>query len=220
MMQEIQCSDPSNSSKDDGSLPASIDNAQILSPTQDPATTSVSLPSTEGTNGLELVDYQKDAARDDGSSASSSGSPWFQLRKDAAAFVSQTLRRGRKNFWQLTTSRVAVLLSSSAVSSASTHQFLKDYEDLNIFILAGEAFCGIEALEFRQKVKAVCESYFLACHRQNIHESLGHRHIIKISACYLCMFPDGIFMKLVVTFRNEFCLNNGTYMSQKYCLSG
>lgn len=177
MMQEIHHSDqtskyPSNSNKDDGSLPSASDGAQILSLLQEPATTSISLPSTEGTNGYEHVDYQKNTERDDGSSASSSGSPWFQLRKDAAAFVSQTLQRGRKNFWQLTTSRVAVLLSSSAVSSASTHQFLKDYEDLNIFILAGEAFCGLEALEFRQKVKSVCESYFVACHRQNIHVSV------------------------------------------------
>ncbi|KAI9194539.1 hypothetical protein LWI28_006939 [Acer negundo] len=108
-------------------------------------------------------------ARDDGSAASSSGSPWYQLRNDATAFVSQTLLRGRKNLWQLTTSRVSVLLSSAAVSSSSIHQFLKNYEDLNVFILAGEAFCGIDAVEFRQKLKAVCENYFVAFHRQSIH---------------------------------------------------
>lgn len=158
----------SKSNVDDGPVPVSTDGSQILPPGLETAT-SVSFPSTERTNGFEHTDNQKDLERDDGSSASSSGSPWFQLRKDAATFVSQTLRRGRKNFWQLMTSRVAVLLSSSAVISASTHQFLKDYEDLNIFVLAGEAFCGIQALEFRQKLKAVCESYFVAFHRQNIH---------------------------------------------------
>nr|XP_043631842.1 syndetin [Erigeron canadensis] len=108
-------------------------------------------------------------SRDDGSGASSSGSPWFQLRSDATIVVSQTLQRGRKNLWQLTMSRLSVLLSSSAVSSTSIHQFLKIYEDLNIFILAGEAFCGSEAVEFRQKVRVICENYYLAIHRQNIH---------------------------------------------------
>ncbi|KAI3748213.1 hypothetical protein L6452_11156 [Arctium lappa] len=108
-------------------------------------------------------------SRDDGSGASSSGSPWFQLRNDATLFVSQTLQRGRNYLWQLATSRVSVLLSSAAVSSTSIHQFLKIYEDLNMFILAGEAFCGAEAVEFRQKVKAFCESYYIAFHRQNIH---------------------------------------------------
>ncbi|XP_031111673.1 syndetin isoform X4 [Ipomoea triloba] len=107
--------------------------------------------------------------RDGGETASSSGSPWFQLRKDAATFVSQTLHRGRRNLWQLTTSRVAVLLSSPVVCSTSIHQFLTMYEDLNTFILAGEAFCGSEAVEFRQKVKFVCESYFASFHRQNIY---------------------------------------------------
>ncbi|KAK1409966.1 hypothetical protein QVD17_36497 [Tagetes erecta] len=108
-------------------------------------------------------------SRDDGTGASSSGSPWFQLRNDATIFVSQTLQRGRRNLWQLTTSRVSVLLSSAAVSSTSIHQFLKIYEDLNIFILAGEAFCGAEATDFRQKVKSICENYYLAFHKQNIH---------------------------------------------------
>ncbi|KAL0436359.1 UNVERIFIED_CONTAM: Syndetin [Sesamum radiatum] len=110
-----------------------------------------------------------DERRDDGTGASSSGSTWFSLRKDAVTFVSHTLQRGRRNLWHLTTSRVAVLLSSSAVSSTSIHQFLRNYEDLSIFILAGEAFCGIEATEFRQKLKSICEGYFAAFHRQNIY---------------------------------------------------
>ncbi|GFZ20380.1 hypothetical protein Acr_28g0010850 [Actinidia rufa] len=116
-------------------------------------------------NSLDSVDI----LRNGGSDSTSSGSPWFQLRKDATVSVSQTLQRGRKNLWQLTTSRVSVLLSSASVCSTSIHQFLRNYEDLNIFILAGEAFCGSQAVEFRQKVKAVCENYFVAFHRQNIY---------------------------------------------------
>ncbi|XP_065865505.1 uncharacterized protein [Euphorbia lathyris] len=115
------------------------------------------------------IHNQVDEVRNDGARASSSGSPWYQLRNDATVFVSQTLQRGRKNLWQLTTSRVSVLLSSSAVGSMSIPQFLKNYEDLSVFILAGEAFCGVEAVEFRQKLKAICENYFSAFHRQNVY---------------------------------------------------
>lgn len=109
--------------------------------------------------------------RDDSSATSSSGSSWDHLQKEAMSFVSQTLQRGRKNLWQLTTSRISVLLSCSGVCSTSVHQFLKNYEDLNIFILAGETFCGVEAVEFRQRLKTVCESYFAAFHRQNLYVS-------------------------------------------------
>uniref|UniRef100_A0A1D1XEN0 Coiled-coil domain-containing protein 132 n=1 Tax=Anthurium amnicola TaxID=1678845 RepID=A0A1D1XEN0_9ARAE len=100
--------------------------------------------------------------------SSDSNSPFYRLRKDSATFVAQTLDRGRKNLWQLTTSRISVLLSCPAVCSTSMHQFLRNYEDLNVFILAGEAFCGMEAVEFRQKLKIVCENYLVAFHRQNI----------------------------------------------------
>ncbi|KAF2300702.1 hypothetical protein GH714_015223 [Hevea brasiliensis] len=119
--------------------------------------TTVSEEDHEGATNSIYSDshYQVDEARSDSTGASSSGSPWYQLRKDATAFVSQTLQRGQKNFWQLTTSRVSVLLSSSAVGSMSIHQFLKNYEDLNVFILAGDTFCGVEAVEFRQKLKAL-----------------------------------------------------------------
>lgn len=133
-------------------------------------TSSADATETDGSMCIKYLD-SNDESRNGGSDASSSGSPWFQLRKDATVFVSQTLHRGRKNLWQLTTSRVSVLLSSSAVCSTSIHQFLRNYEDLNIFILAGEAFCGSEAVEFRQKVKAVCENYFTSFHRQNIYVS-------------------------------------------------
>ncbi|KAM1116020.1 hypothetical protein TB2_006485 [Malus domestica] len=163
-----QISPPCSSQKVNGSLAESVDivpgSAYI-----DESTTTCSLVepagNTTSTNYQNLVD---EASKDD-STTSTSGSPWYQLRKDATAFVSQTLQRGRKNLWQLTATRVSVLLSSASVSSASIHQFLKNYEDLGVFILAGEAFCGIEAADFRQKLKAVCENYFLAFHRQNIH---------------------------------------------------
>ncbi|CAN6692268.1 unnamed protein product [Malus baccata var. baccata] len=163
-----QISPPCSSQKVNGSLAESVDivpgSAYI-----DESTTTCSLVepagNTTSTNYQNLVD---EASKDD-STTSTSGSPWYQLRKDATAFVSQSLQRGRKNLWQLTATRVSVLLSSASVSSASIHQFLKNYEDLGVFILAGEAFCGIEAADFRQKLKAVCENYFLAFHRQNIH---------------------------------------------------
>lgn len=159
------------SQEDDGPLSESIDRSSILTSIEEPTTTTAPLSDATLTTGPMYIDYYDSEARDGGTEASSSESPWFQLRTDAATFVSQTLRRGRKNLWQLATSRVSVLLSSAAVCSTSIHQFLKNYEDLNIFILAGEAFCGVEAVEFRQKVKAICENYFAAFHRQNVYVS-------------------------------------------------
>ncbi|KAJ0260158.1 DUF2451 domain-containing protein [Hirschfeldia incana] len=111
----------------------------------------------------------KDDSRDFGDTASNGESPWYYLRKESASLVSETLQRGRRNLWQLTTSRVSVLLSSPAASSTSMHQFLKNYEDLSVFILAGEAFCGFEVVDFREKLKGVCENYFTAFHRQSMH---------------------------------------------------
>lgn len=152
-----------------GNLTESVEKTSDSS-SREESTTAISLAGHDGTCVTEPCD-SVERVRDDGSAASSSGSPWYQLRKDATAFVSQTLQRGRKNLWHLTTSRISVLLSSAAVSSTSIHQFLKNYEDLSIFILAGEAFCGVKAVEFRQKLKAVCENYFLAFHRQSMHVS-------------------------------------------------
>ncbi|KAF7805657.1 syndetin isoform X1 [Senna tora] len=117
---------------------------------------------------IDSHDPFNEATKED-NTASSIESPWYHLRKEATEFVSQTLQRGRKNLWHLTTSRISVLLSSDSACTTSIHQFLKNYEDLSAFILAGEAFCGIEAVEFRQKLKVVCENYFIAFHRQNIH---------------------------------------------------
>ncbi|CAL4923661.1 unnamed protein product [Urochloa decumbens] len=102
-------------------------------------------------------------------STSGTDSPFYQLRTDATKLIAQTFQRGRRNLWQLATSRLSVLLSSSAVCSTSIYQFLKNYEDLAIFILAGEAFCGFEASEFRQKLKTVCLNYVVSFHRQNIY---------------------------------------------------
>ncbi|GMY15915.1 isoform 3 of syndetin, partial [Fagus crenata] len=152
-----------------GSLAESVN--RMSGSSMEESTTTSCLVETNRTTALTRLDSQDidDETRKDDRIASSSGSPWYQLRKDATAFVSQTLQRGRKNLWQLTTSRVSVLLSSAAVCSTSIHQFLKNYEDLNVFILAGEAFCGVEAVEFRQKLKVVCETYFIAFHRQNIY---------------------------------------------------
>ncbi|KAK7404811.1 hypothetical protein VNO78_05778 [Psophocarpus tetragonolobus] len=135
-----------------------------VSSSREESTTMSSLTETS----CDSHDPIKEAGKED-SATSSIESPWYHLRKEATTFVSQTLLRGRRNLWHLTASRVSVLLSSAAACTASIHQFLKNYEDLSVFILTGEAFCGIEAVEFRQKLKVVCENYFIAFHRQNVH---------------------------------------------------
>ncbi|KAL5580161.1 hypothetical protein UlMin_012603 [Ulmus minor] len=168
-----------NSPRFNGSLTESVDKSPGSCSTAESTTINSLLDNTGSTSSAHLstddglttkknTDGLVESGTDE-SATSTSGSPWYELRKDATAFVSQTLQKGRKNLWQLTTSRVSVLLSSSAVCSASIHQFLKNYEDLSVFILAGEAFCGVEAVEFRQKLKVVCENYFMAFHRQNIY---------------------------------------------------
>eukprot|EP00256_Glycine_max_P053129 XP_014619637.1 syndetin isoform X3 [Glycine max] len=138
------------------------------SSSREESATKSSLTETSGSPYSDFHDTIKEAGKED-SATSSIESPWYHLRKEATTFVSQTLQRGRRNLWHLTASRVSVLLSSAAVCTASIHQFLKNYEDLGVFILTGEAFCGIEAVEFRQKLKVVCENYFIAFHRQNVH---------------------------------------------------
>ncbi|XP_021729850.1 syndetin-like isoform X2 [Chenopodium quinoa] len=133
---------------------------EYASSSTDASGTNGSLP--ENSNDLSNLPLDDDAV-------SNSGSPWYELRRDATALVSQSLQRGCKNFWQLMTSRVSVLLSSAAFCSTSIHQFLKNYEDLNVYVLAGESFCGAEASEFRKKLKAACENYFSNFHKQNIY---------------------------------------------------
>ncbi|XP_075485165.1 uncharacterized protein LOC142524892 isoform X1 [Primulina tabacum] len=161
----------SHDSKREASSTFPAEECSLLSTARGFSLTSTDEPPeySASSDGSKSVDHPNDEGRDNGSAASSSGSPWFLLRKDATLIVSHTLQRGQRNLWQLMTSRIAVLLSSSAVTSSSIHQFLRNYEDLSIFILAGEAFCGIEAVEFRQKLKSICEGYFVAFHRQNIY---------------------------------------------------
>ncbi|KAG8488577.1 hypothetical protein CXB51_016514 [Gossypium anomalum] len=146
----------------------SVDRTPGSSSLEESTRSTSSTDISEGTYYGNVESHQPVSEGRNGDGAtSSSGSPWYHLRKEAIAVVSQTLLRGRKNLWQLTTSRVLALLSSSAAST-SIHQFLKNYEDLNTFILAGEAFCGVEVVEFRKKLKGVCENYFSAFHQQNI----------------------------------------------------
>ncbi|KAJ8749862.1 hypothetical protein K2173_013777 [Erythroxylum novogranatense] len=145
-----------------------VESSCLPCPEECTATTTLNAPIESRVSTCRYSDNPLNDARDDGGEPSSSESPWYHLRKDATAYVSQTLHRGRKNLWQLTTSRISVLLSSTTVNSTSIHQFLKNYEDLSLFILAGEAFCGVEAVEFRQKLKNVSESYFAAFHLQSI----------------------------------------------------
>ncbi|OVA19468.1 Protein of unknown function DUF2451 [Macleaya cordata] len=182
--------DSSNSGAENGYLSESAERKLISSSANESAVRNSSLSDFPGSIGVTSSDAHKPVseARDDNTATSSSGSPWDQLRKDAIAFVSQTLQRGRKNLWQLTTSRVSVLLSCSAVCSSSVHQFLRNYEDLNVFILAGEAFCGVEAVEFRQRLKTVCENYFAAFHRQNIYAL----KMVLEKETWLKMSPDTI----------------------------
>lgn len=141
---------------------------------------------TENLRSMSLDSHSCSAEACDISSATTvTNAPFYQLRKDATSFVSQTLDRGRKNLWQLTTSRVSVLLSCSAVCSTSTFQFLRNYEDLNLFILAGEAFSGVKASDFRQKLKNVSENYVTTFHRQNVYALkmvLEKENWVKITA--------------------------------------
>lgn len=158
--------DSDTSHKNDSPPSGSIGRGPISNLMKEPANEALSDDTL--INGSVYSVSPESEARDGGKEASSSGSPWLLLRNDATVFVSQTLQRGRKNLLQLATSRVAVLLSSSAVCSTSIHQFLKNYEDLNVFILLGESFSAVEAVEFRQKVKSICANYFAAFHRQNV----------------------------------------------------
>lgn len=170
------------SDAENGFASASIDTMRVSSS----ATESVTSISS-ATDATRISESQSPSAhssisevRVDSGETSGSGSPWDLLREDAIAFVSQTLQRGRTNLWQLTSSRVSVLLSSSAIFSTSVHQFLKFFEDLNVFILAGESFCGVEAVESRQRLKTVCENYFSSFHRQNVYVCLSSDSILAI----------------------------------------
>ncbi|XP_019093935.1 PREDICTED: syndetin [Camelina sativa] len=153
----------------DGGLSSAMSSGSIPSCTMSAEESDGSGTSSSVQQVLQASDSAIGEPRDSGDAVSCGESPWYYLRKESAAFVSETLQRGRRNLWQLTTSRVSVLLSSPGASSTSIHQFLKNYEDLSIFILAGEAFCGFEVVDFREKLKGVCENYFTAFHRQSMH---------------------------------------------------
>ncbi|KAL2463099.1 Late embryogenesis abundant protein [Forsythia ovata] len=88
--------DSCNSLAEDSSISAGTERVSVLSSVEEPPTISASCTKITGFNGFALSDYQTDEARDDGTAASSSGSPWFELQKDAATFVSQTLQRGQE----------------------------------------------------------------------------------------------------------------------------
>ncbi|KAL1209511.1 hypothetical protein V5N11_020412 [Cardamine amara subsp. amara] len=163
--QKVDSATGSSCYPQDSGLSSAMSSGSVLSCT-------ISAEESHGSGTSSSVQQASDSAIDESreSGDTSSGeSPWYYLRKETAGFVSETLQRGRRNLWQLTTSRVSVLLSSPAASSTSIHQFLKNYEDLSVFILAGEAFCGFEVVDFREKLKGVCENYFTAFHKQSMH---------------------------------------------------
>lgn len=88
------------------------------------------------------------------------------------ASVARALERGRKTVWELAARRVAALLSNDTVYQSSPHQFLQSLDWVNKFILAGEAFCGAEAVSLRTKLTKQSEQYFGAYHCQNLEVSI------------------------------------------------
>ncbi|KAL3684404.1 hypothetical protein R1sor_002426 [Riccia sorocarpa] len=88
--------------------------------------------------------------------------------RDAVFSVTRALEKGRKTVWELSARRVAVLLSSDALCATSPHQFLQSLDWVNKFILAGEAFCGAEAMSLRAKLVKQSEKYYWSFHRQNL----------------------------------------------------
>lgn len=99
------------------------------------------------------------------------------------ATVARALERGRKTVWELAARRVAALLSNDAMCQTSPHQFLQSLDWVNKFILAGEAFCGAEAVSLRTKLTKQSEQYFGAYHCQNLEVSTVGFHIGHVSYC-------------------------------------
>ncbi|KAL9243718.1 hypothetical protein vseg_017573 [Gypsophila vaccaria] len=190
-VQEVSISSGIGASADNGSHAGSTERMEgvVESANEHSSTASA----CENTSSTVVNSHNRSDIPLDDSSTSSSGSPWYELRRDATVLISQSLQRGRKNLLQLVTSRVSVLLTSSAFCSTSIHQFLRNYEDLNIFVLAGEAFCGIEAAEFRKNLKAACESYYNNFHKQNIYAL----KMVLEKECWQKLPPDAV---QVVTF--------------------
>jgi hypothetical protein len=88
--------------------------------------------------------------------------------------VSKALENGRKTFWELVSWRVSALLSTMTSSccytatSNSNYRFLQSLEWANKFILAGEAFCGAEAVSLRSNLAKQTEEFFGTFHCHNI----------------------------------------------------
>jgi hypothetical protein len=88
--------------------------------------------------------------------------------------VSKALDHGRKTFWELVSWRVSALLSTLTSSccytatSNSNYRFLQSLEWANKFILAGEAFCGAEAVSLRSNLAKQTEEFFGTFHCHNI----------------------------------------------------
>ncbi|KAH0461467.1 hypothetical protein IEQ34_009042 [Dendrobium chrysotoxum] len=174
--------DPSGLSDASGLVPREIGSPSADCGTQCSSVddTTEYLGSTVSSSFMSSVD-----ACDTSTSTSSCNSPFYVLRKDATSFVAQTLHKRRESLWQLAASRASVLLSSPVVYSTSTFQFLQNYEDLNVFILAGEAFCGLQATEFRNRLKSISENYVAGFHRQNVYALkmvLERENWMKLSA--------------------------------------
>lgn len=91
--------------------------------------------------------------------------------RDAVLSIAKILEKGRKTVWELSARRVAVLLSCDALCATSPHHFLQSLDWVNKFILAGEAFCGAEAMSLRAKLVKQSEKYYWSFHRQNLEVS-------------------------------------------------
>eukprot|EP00271_Cylindrocystis_brebissonii_P007942 TRINITY_DN218_c0_g1_i25.p1 TRINITY_DN218_c0_g1~~TRINITY_DN218_c0_g1_i25.p1 ORF type:complete len:625 (+),score=150.78 TRINITY_DN218_c0_g1_i25:1333-3207(+) len=109
-----------------------------------------------------------DAAEQAGEDAASSELMLAALRAATAADVRKALERGRKTVWELASRRVAALLSVDALVATSSHHFFQCLEWTHVFIRAGEAFSGAEALGLRARLTRQSEKYFKGFHRQNL----------------------------------------------------
>ena len=106
-----------------------------------------------------------------GNEASDDDHDLVEREQVVTAAVARALERGRKTVWELAARRVAALLSNDAVCQSTPHQFLQSLDWVNKFILAGEAFCGAEAVSLRTKLTKQSEQYFGAYHCQNLEVS-------------------------------------------------
>lgn len=94
-----------------------------------------------------------------------------RMRRETTATVRGALEKGRKAVWELASRRVSSLLSSDALCSGSSQQFLQSLEWVDRFILAGESFTQSEAVGLRAKVAKQSERYFKIFHLQNLEVS-------------------------------------------------